>query len=211
MAKKPINIPVNLNTPEGAAFASAALKAGKVTVKQARHSQFQRGSGTYACTSCGHQTRDTGDNGQCKLCPICYELAGIDNYLSDEKNLGSYFDEAARLMNQLAVQVGSRTKADSCFEAIAVALSGQQSVPPSPLSSATEEGVGSGGTGEPAAEPADEEGEGSYFVWVKGIPDDPDYVLIVDSTSSYQARRVAKRMVAKHMSLEGLTFSAARA
>lgn len=187
------------------------------TAKQSRHSHFQRGSGTYACRSCGHQTRDTGDNGQCKLCPICYELAGIDNYLSDEKSLGGYFDEAKRLMDELTVQLGgNRVAAESLFEAIAVELSGQ--VPSSPPSKAAEEteGVGSGGTGKPDEQAADEqaadeEGAGSYFVWVKGIPDDPDFVLIVDSTSSYQARRVAKRMVAKHMSLEGLTFSAQRA
>jgi hypothetical protein len=48
------------------------------------HNRFERGSGRFACRSCGKQTRNTGDNGSCGLCPLCYEKSGCSNTLSDE-------------------------------------------------------------------------------------------------------------------------------
>jgi hypothetical protein len=45
--------------------------------------RFQRGSGCFKCAQCGRSTRNTGDNGHCGLCPECYEIAGIENALSD--------------------------------------------------------------------------------------------------------------------------------
>lgn len=44
---------------------------------------FRRGSSTYKCNVCGRGTRDVGDNGSCRLCPQCYELAGEENGISD--------------------------------------------------------------------------------------------------------------------------------
>lgn len=44
---------------------------------------FQRGSAVYKCNSCGRSTRNTGDEGNSRLCYECYELAGIDNEISD--------------------------------------------------------------------------------------------------------------------------------
>jgi hypothetical protein len=46
--------------------------------------RFKRGSGCFTCGSCGRKTRDTGDNGNCGLCPECYELAGLENQVSDD-------------------------------------------------------------------------------------------------------------------------------
>ena len=45
--------------------------------------KFRKGETTYTCTSCKKLTRNTGDEGGCKLCVECYTLSGIDNYLSD--------------------------------------------------------------------------------------------------------------------------------
>jgi hypothetical protein len=48
-------------------------------------SKFQRGSGCYACRSCGRLTRATGggDNEHIRLCSECYELGGIENEILD--------------------------------------------------------------------------------------------------------------------------------
>lgn len=43
---------------------------------------FSRQS-TFTCRVCSRKTRDTGDNGSLELCPQCYELAGIENTISD--------------------------------------------------------------------------------------------------------------------------------
>lgn len=56
-------------------------------MKQA--SRFAKGSGLYACRSCGRQTRATGgrDNENVRLCVECYELGGIENaFLDGEGN-----------------------------------------------------------------------------------------------------------------------------
>lgn len=45
---------------------------------------FKRGSGVFACRSCGQQTRDTtGDNGQLRLCALCLAKSECGNALSD--------------------------------------------------------------------------------------------------------------------------------
>jgi hypothetical protein len=40
-------------------------------------------SGCFKCINCGKQTRNTGDNGSCRLCPVCFERAGWENHLVD--------------------------------------------------------------------------------------------------------------------------------
>lgn len=46
--------------------------------------RFERGSGCYECKSCGKMTRETcGGNGSVGLCPFCFEVAGMENGLSD--------------------------------------------------------------------------------------------------------------------------------
>lgn len=44
--------------------------------------RFDR-SGTFHCGACGRLTRNTGDNGGVELCPEDYELAGLENEVSD--------------------------------------------------------------------------------------------------------------------------------
>lgn len=55
------------------------------TPKQAKNSRFQKGSGLFKCRCCGHNTRSTGngDNEFVRLCTICYDIAGIENAISD--------------------------------------------------------------------------------------------------------------------------------
>lgn len=53
------------------------------TYRQARHSHFQHGSGVFQCQCCGRNARDTGDNGQLRLCTECFDLAGEENHISD--------------------------------------------------------------------------------------------------------------------------------
>lgn len=47
--------------------------------------RFQKGSGVYACGVCSRQTRSTGrgDNEHVGLCEECYDIAGIENEISD--------------------------------------------------------------------------------------------------------------------------------
>jgi len=56
-----------------------------------KHSGFTRGSGRYLCGHCGRSTRDdgNGDSVNVGLCSQCYEVAGIENQISD----GNYKDE----------------------------------------------------------------------------------------------------------------------
>lgn len=61
---------------------------------------FRRGETTYICQSCKKRTRNVGgDEAQCRLCLDCFELAGIDNHLTDngaESMVEYYGDEARR-------------------------------------------------------------------------------------------------------------------
>lgn len=47
-------------------------------------SKFRRGSLVFACNVCGRKTRETGvQSVGNKICPQCYELAGLENEISD--------------------------------------------------------------------------------------------------------------------------------
>lgn len=47
--------------------------------------RFEKGSGCFDCGVCGRKTRATGgDNDSVKLCEECYEIAGIENQISDQ-------------------------------------------------------------------------------------------------------------------------------
>lgn len=51
----------------------------------ARKSIFVKGSTTFICACCGHNTRWTGEQGMdAKLCVACWDLAGLENALSDD-------------------------------------------------------------------------------------------------------------------------------
>lgn len=46
--------------------------------------KFSPGTGCFSCESCGRRTRDTGVQSiGSKICPDCYEVAGIDNAVTD--------------------------------------------------------------------------------------------------------------------------------
>ena len=46
--------------------------------------KFYRGSSTFFCNVCGRRTRDTGaQSAGNKICPQCFELAGLENEISD--------------------------------------------------------------------------------------------------------------------------------
>lgn len=53
------------------------------TKRQQRNSQFKQGQGVFTCHSCGHKTRDTGDNGGLDMCPICLAASYAENGHSD--------------------------------------------------------------------------------------------------------------------------------
>jgi phage FluMu protein Com len=57
----------------------------KVQQKATRRSMFSKiGGSTYPCAVCGRLTRHTGAQSLgSKTCPQCYELAGIENEISD--------------------------------------------------------------------------------------------------------------------------------
>jgi hypothetical protein len=55
-----------------------------------RNSRFARGTGVYACNVCTRKTRATGgDNHTVGLCEECYEMAGLENALSDNHSTWS--------------------------------------------------------------------------------------------------------------------------
>lgn len=46
--------------------------------------RFEKGSGVYTCRMCSRKTRATGeDNQYVQLCYECFDLAGIENQISD--------------------------------------------------------------------------------------------------------------------------------
>jgi len=58
-----------------------------------RNSLMQRGTGIFPCEACGRKTRETGAQSlSSRTCPECYEIAGIENSLSD----GHYEGDAGR-------------------------------------------------------------------------------------------------------------------
>ena len=49
-----------------------------------QNSKFQSGTGCFKCEVCGRMTRLTGNNNE-HTCPECYELGGLENWMSDDK------------------------------------------------------------------------------------------------------------------------------
>lgn len=67
-----------------------------------KQNRFKRGETTYTCASCKRLTRNTGDNGQCELCPQCFELAGIENAVNDDDSI---IDEVRERVERLAAEI----------------------------------------------------------------------------------------------------------
>lgn len=166
------------------------------TAKQARHSHFQRGQGAFKCNNCGRSTRDTGDNGQCHLCPECFELAGYENVLMDggSADNGALNESDRRTVRaylaELASHIGDRAYELHHELVAAVELPAEAPVTETPVTE----------TQEPTM----------YLVHVTGFSHDE--LVLVEAPAARFARRIAKQQYrdAAH-SLEGLTFSAHRA
>src|SRR5262245_61070787 len=59
-------------------------KTTKTTTRRPRNTFRKIAGSTYACAVCGRKTRNTGVQSLgSKTCPQCYELAGIENEISD--------------------------------------------------------------------------------------------------------------------------------
>lgn len=72
------------------------------TIRQARHSRFQHGSGVFNCNTCGRSTRVTHQDNE-KMCAECWDLAGETNSLSDT---GELFDKNAVELLERCVERG---------------------------------------------------------------------------------------------------------
>lgn len=77
-------------------------------MSRAINSQFQRGSACYGCLSCGRKTRSTGqgDNEMVRLCVECYELAGIENEMSDHGRTPELIAEIKKLQEVISTKGG---------------------------------------------------------------------------------------------------------
>lgn len=93
-------------------------------MKTRNGSRFQRGSGCYACSCCGKMTRSTGrgDNEHCGLCVDCYDLAGIENGISDNgPECVAEYGQAAKPILERRPELGD--KFPSVRDAVATVLS----------------------------------------------------------------------------------------
>lgn len=71
--------------------------------------RFETGTGCYACNACGRKTRSTGngDNENVRLCVQCWELAGIENEISDgHATRAERAEEIAQLEAEIAAKGG---------------------------------------------------------------------------------------------------------
>jgi len=78
---------------------------------------FRRGSSTYLCAVCGRRTRETGVQSMGNdTCPQCYELAGIENEISDGHcSLEDRRATIAGLLVEIAAKGGSLTEWQTTF------------------------------------------------------------------------------------------------
>jgi len=74
-------------------------------------SSFGRG-GVYVCRICKRNTRATGrgDNDNVELCAECYDLAGIENAISDGDQRPGDAEQAQALLED-CIKKGGKTKA----------------------------------------------------------------------------------------------------
>lgn len=81
-----------------------------------RRNTFDRLTGsTYICDTCGRRTRNTGVQGiGSHLCPQCFELAGIENEISDSddrlRSIAERRDEVLRLRDEIRAKGGNPEK-----------------------------------------------------------------------------------------------------
>ncbi|MES2360015.1 MAG: hypothetical protein V4529_16870 [Gemmatimonadota bacterium] len=71
---------------------------------------FRRGSSTFPCNVCGRLTRETVTVGN-KICAQCFELAGLENEVSDGyKTLAEARDEAVALIADVESKGGDASE-----------------------------------------------------------------------------------------------------
>jgi hypothetical protein len=81
----------------------------------ARKSTFVKGSTTYICVCCGHNTRWTGEQGVgSKLCPICWDLAGYENMVQD----GDMDDETGNHVTSLFLELKAKRTPEQYAKAL---------------------------------------------------------------------------------------------
>lgn len=71
--------------------------------------KFYRGSAVFKCNVCGRSTRDTGVQSiGNKICPQCFELAGIENDISDgNTTLGAYRERIKQYLDEIVAKGGN--------------------------------------------------------------------------------------------------------
>jgi hypothetical protein len=86
-------------------------------MKANRNSRFGRGTGSFKCECCGRGTRHTGvQSADSKTCPQCYELAGIENEISDGQVTQ---EERQPMINELAAEIRAKGgNPDEAFSSI---------------------------------------------------------------------------------------------
>ena len=80
--------------------------------------RFYRGSTTFQCNVCGRNTRDTGvQSFGNKICPQCYELAGIENDILDgNKTLEDYTEAVEQYLSEITAKGGDGSSWDTRFK-----------------------------------------------------------------------------------------------
>lgn len=83
--------------------------------------RFQKGSGCYTCRVCSRRTRSTGrgDNEYVLLCAECYDLAGIENAISDGSDPENYAAEIAGLLHTISKRGGNTKGFSDLFKYVA--------------------------------------------------------------------------------------------
>ena len=80
------------------------------------NTRFKRNSGCFACEMCKRQTRDTEGNGDVRLCPECYDLAGQINAAVDTGDPhGTIHHEIHRLLDAIVAKGGRLTTEHDCI------------------------------------------------------------------------------------------------
>lgn len=98
----------------------------QISIHEALRKNFVRGGkGVFTCQCCERQTRETnGDHAQTGNCEHCFELAGIENTLSDNgmEVAKSYKAEVKMRLTKLAKMGGKMEHWAELAEAFGVAL-----------------------------------------------------------------------------------------
>jgi len=80
-----------------------------------KHNRFQTGRGVYACTICARQTRGP-DGVHIDLCGQCFDLAGIENEVSDgHRTTAAAKIDAAEILADCIARGGNEASLRTAF------------------------------------------------------------------------------------------------